>query len=198
MTLLCLLRAENCIVVAEGVLQPSGVFKVAALGLPPAEAKADSIKALQVGHKALGGGGRGVECGTVHSSLAGARCRETGAQPRTGAQILGPAALHIVLEDCKPLTPSFTATASYLVCSHRALTSLGGSPPTSGRCWTGRWRTRRTARCSSRTSGWTGPRCWRSSTPSWRVSEAAYLASVLLRLLAGERVSRMLYRFVGG
>lgn len=34
--------------VAEGVLQPSGVFKVAALGLPPAEPRADSIKALQV------------------------------------------------------------------------------------------------------------------------------------------------------
>ena len=36
-------------VVAEGVLQPNGVFKVAALGLPPAEPRADSIKALQVG-----------------------------------------------------------------------------------------------------------------------------------------------------
>jgi hypothetical protein len=39
--------AENSIVVAEGVLQTSGVFKVAALGLPPAEPKAESLKALQ-------------------------------------------------------------------------------------------------------------------------------------------------------
>ena len=41
--------AENSIVVAEGVLQTNGVFKVAALGLPPAEPKAESLKALQAG-----------------------------------------------------------------------------------------------------------------------------------------------------
>jgi hypothetical protein len=34
--------AENCIVVAEGALQHSGVFAVAALGFPPAELRAES------------------------------------------------------------------------------------------------------------------------------------------------------------
>lgn len=36
------LAAENCIVVAEGVLQHNGVFKVRALGFPPVEFQAES------------------------------------------------------------------------------------------------------------------------------------------------------------
>jgi len=41
------LFTENCIVVAEGELTPSGTFRVAALGLPPAETRAESLAALQ-------------------------------------------------------------------------------------------------------------------------------------------------------
>lgn len=42
------LFTENSVVVAEGMLQSDGVFKVAAFGLPPAETRAESQKALQV------------------------------------------------------------------------------------------------------------------------------------------------------
>ncbi|KAL4448856.1 hypothetical protein ABPG77_007573 [Micractinium sp. CCAP 211/92] len=38
---------QNCIVVAEGELREDGVFKVAALGQPPPEARAQSLQALQ-------------------------------------------------------------------------------------------------------------------------------------------------------
>ena len=38
---------QNCVVVAEGELRPDGVFKVAALGMPPPERRADSLQALQ-------------------------------------------------------------------------------------------------------------------------------------------------------
>lgn len=38
---------QNCIVVAEGELQADGVFKVAALGMPPPERRAESLQALQ-------------------------------------------------------------------------------------------------------------------------------------------------------
>ena len=41
------LFTENCIVVAEGELLPGGEFRAAALGLPPAEPRQDSINALQ-------------------------------------------------------------------------------------------------------------------------------------------------------
>ena len=40
--------AENCIVVAEGVLQHSGAFKVRALGFPPVELRGDSRAAAKV------------------------------------------------------------------------------------------------------------------------------------------------------
>ncbi len=39
---------ENCIVVAEGVLQHSGAFKVRALGFPPVELRGDSRAAAKV------------------------------------------------------------------------------------------------------------------------------------------------------
>ena len=48
------LFTENCVVVAEGELQPSGEFRAVALGLPPAESREDSIDALQ-GHDTFGG-----------------------------------------------------------------------------------------------------------------------------------------------
>ncbi|KAI3430534.1 hypothetical protein D9Q98_005127 [Chlorella vulgaris] len=38
---------QNCIVVAEGELQANGVFKVAALGMPPPERRVESLQALQ-------------------------------------------------------------------------------------------------------------------------------------------------------
>ena len=38
---------QNCVVVAEGELRPDGVFKVAALGMPPPERRAESLQALQ-------------------------------------------------------------------------------------------------------------------------------------------------------
>ncbi|BDA47706.1 DNA polymerase epsilon subunit 2 [Coccomyxa sp. Obi] len=38
---------ENCIVVAEGVLQHSGVFKVRALGFPPVEFRGESLQAAK-------------------------------------------------------------------------------------------------------------------------------------------------------
>ncbi len=41
--------AENCIVVAEGVLQHSGTFKVRALGFPPVELRGESRAAAKVG-----------------------------------------------------------------------------------------------------------------------------------------------------
>ena len=41
------LFTENCVVVAEGELTPGGAFRAAALGLPPAEARAESLAALQ-------------------------------------------------------------------------------------------------------------------------------------------------------
>ena len=41
-------HAENCIVVAEGVLQHSGVFKVRALGFPPVEFRGESLQAAKV------------------------------------------------------------------------------------------------------------------------------------------------------
>ena len=44
----CLCAAENCIVVAEGVLQHSGVFKVRALGFPPVELRSESRLAAKV------------------------------------------------------------------------------------------------------------------------------------------------------
>lgn len=40
--------AENCIVVAEGVLQHSGVLKVRALGFPPVEFRSESRQAAKV------------------------------------------------------------------------------------------------------------------------------------------------------
>ena len=40
--------AENCIVVAEGVLQHSGTFKVRALGFPPVELRGESRAAAKV------------------------------------------------------------------------------------------------------------------------------------------------------
>ncbi len=40
--------AENCIVVAEGVLQHSGAFKVRALGFPPVELRGESRGAAKV------------------------------------------------------------------------------------------------------------------------------------------------------
>ena len=42
--------AENCIVVAEGVLQHSGTFKVRALGFPPVELRGESRAAAKVGN----------------------------------------------------------------------------------------------------------------------------------------------------
>ena len=48
------LFTENCVVVAEGELQPSGEFRAMALGLPPAESREESIDALQ-GHDMFGG-----------------------------------------------------------------------------------------------------------------------------------------------
>ncbi len=48
------LFTENCVVVAEGELTPGGVFRAAAVGLPPAERRADSLAALQ-GLDAFGG-----------------------------------------------------------------------------------------------------------------------------------------------
>ena len=48
------LFTENCVVVAEGELQPSGEFRAVALGLPPAESREDSVDALQ-GHDTFGG-----------------------------------------------------------------------------------------------------------------------------------------------
>lgn len=47
------LFTENCVVVAEGELQPSGEFRAMALGLPPAESRDESIDALQ-GHDMFG------------------------------------------------------------------------------------------------------------------------------------------------
>lgn len=41
------LFTENCVVVAEGELMPGGQFRAAALGLPPAESRSESISALQ-------------------------------------------------------------------------------------------------------------------------------------------------------
>ena len=41
--------AENCIMVAEGVLQHSGTFKVRALGFPPVELRGESRAAAKVG-----------------------------------------------------------------------------------------------------------------------------------------------------
>ena len=38
--------------VAEGELRPDGVFRVNALGQPPPERRADSLRALQVGRAA--------------------------------------------------------------------------------------------------------------------------------------------------
>jgi DNA polymerase epsilon subunit 2 len=41
------LFTENCVVVAEGELTPGGAFKAVAIGLPPAEPRAESLSALQ-------------------------------------------------------------------------------------------------------------------------------------------------------
>jgi len=41
------LFTENCVVVAEGELLPGGEFRAAALGLPPAESRTESVSALQ-------------------------------------------------------------------------------------------------------------------------------------------------------
>ena len=41
------LFTENCVVVAEGSLQPGGEFRASALGLPPAESRDESLAALQ-------------------------------------------------------------------------------------------------------------------------------------------------------
>lgn len=41
-------HTENCVVVAEGVLDSEGVFQVAALGFPPLEPRADAVAALKV------------------------------------------------------------------------------------------------------------------------------------------------------
>lgn len=41
------LFTENCVVVAEGELTPGGSFRAVAIGLPPAEPRADSLAALQ-------------------------------------------------------------------------------------------------------------------------------------------------------
>lgn len=40
--------AENCVVAAEGQLQHDGVFKVEAMGMPPSEARDDSLTAAKV------------------------------------------------------------------------------------------------------------------------------------------------------
>lgn len=47
LTVVC--TTENCIVVAEGVLQHSGTFKVRALGFPPVELRGESRAAAKVG-----------------------------------------------------------------------------------------------------------------------------------------------------
>ncbi len=44
----CRARSENCVVVAEGELQHSGVFKASALGLPPVESRRTSEIAAKV------------------------------------------------------------------------------------------------------------------------------------------------------
>jgi DNA polymerase epsilon subunit 2 len=54
------LFTENCVVVAEGELQPSGEFRAMALGLPPAESREESIDALQ-GHDMFGASSKRVE-----------------------------------------------------------------------------------------------------------------------------------------
>jgi DNA polymerase epsilon subunit 2 len=57
------LFTENCVVVAEGELQPSGEFRAAALGLPPAESREESIEALQ-GHDMFGAATRANRLGS--------------------------------------------------------------------------------------------------------------------------------------
>lgn len=52
------LFTENCVVVAEGELQPNGEFRAFALGLPPAESREESIEALQ-GHDMFGASSKG-------------------------------------------------------------------------------------------------------------------------------------------
>ena len=47
LTVVC--TTENCIVVAEGVLQHSGTFKIQALGFPPVELRGESRAAAKVG-----------------------------------------------------------------------------------------------------------------------------------------------------
>jgi hypothetical protein len=41
--------SENCIVIAEGELQHSGVFRARALAFPPVEVRTDSDAAIKVG-----------------------------------------------------------------------------------------------------------------------------------------------------
>ena len=40
--------AENCIVIAEGELDHRGIFRAAALGMPPVERREDSLAATKV------------------------------------------------------------------------------------------------------------------------------------------------------
>lgn len=65
------LFAENCIVVAEGVLQHSGTFKVRALGFPPVELRGESRAAAKVGNLPAPAAGtacmQGLHCRQHHS-----------------------------------------------------------------------------------------------------------------------------------
>ena len=71
---------ENCVVVAEGELTPGGSFRAEAIGLPPAEPRAESLAALQ-GLDFFGGDPRGWS--RTHTSVEDhARWRQDYSQDR--------------------------------------------------------------------------------------------------------------------
>lgn len=107
---------QNCIVVAEGELREDGVFRVAALGQPPLEARAQSLQARRAGRgcRALAGHGEPRGCSVPMPADSGHTCcavAEGPHEPRLAAKHPSRQARHAAHPPPPALSPTGPARA---------------------------------------------------------------------------------------